>query len=54
MFGLVLAFGLMAVLNGIYMMVTRRQSWAFIIGTLVLAGLIVFAGYAFLWSAQGS
>ena len=54
LFGLLLAFGLMAVLNGVYMMATRRQSWAFIIGTLVLAGLIVFAGFAFMWSAQGS
>jgi hypothetical protein len=54
LFGLVLAFGLMAVLNGLYMIVTRRQSWAFIIGTLMLAGLIVFAGFAFMWSAQGS
>ena len=50
LFGLLLAFGLMAVLNGIYMIVTRRQSWAFIIGTLVLAGLIVFSGFAFMWS----
>jgi magnesium-transporting ATPase (P-type) len=50
LFGLVLAFGLMAVLNGVYMIVTRRQSWAFIIGTLVLASLIVFSGFAFMWS----
>lgn len=54
LFGLLLAFGLMAVLNGIYMIVTRRQSWVFIIGTLALAGLILFAGFAFMWSAQGS
>ena len=54
LFGLVLAFGLTAVLNGIHMIVTRRQSWAFVIGTLVLAGLIVFAGFAFMWSAQGT
>jgi hypothetical protein len=51
LFGLLLAFGLMAVLNGIYMIVARRQSWLFIIGTLALAALIVFAGFAFMWSA---
>ncbi|HST36220.1 MAG TPA: hypothetical protein VLK25_06285 [Allosphingosinicella sp.] len=50
LFGLLLAFGLMAVLNGIYMIVARRQSWLFIIGTLVLAGLIVFAGFSFMWT----
>ena len=54
LFGLLLAFGLMAVLNGIYMIVTRRQSWVFIIGTLALAALILVAGFAFMWSAQGS
>ena len=53
LFGLILAFGLMAVLNGLYMMATRRQSWAFIIGSLVLAGLIVLAGFAFMFSARG-
>ena len=54
LFGLVLVFGLMAVLNGIYMIATRRQSWFFIIATLALAALIVFAGFTFMWSAKGS
>lgn len=54
LFGLLLAFGLMAALNGIYMIATRRQSWLFIIATLVLAGLIVFAGFAFMASVPKS
>jgi len=53
LFGLLLGFGLMAALNGIHMIATRRQSWVFIIGSLALAALIVGAGFAFVWSAQG-
>ncbi len=34
---LLLVFGLTATANGIYMMVTRKQSWAFIVVTLALA-----------------
>jgi len=51
LFALLLVFGLTATLNGIYMMVTRKQSWAFIVITLALAAAIVLAGFAFMWSA---
>ena len=51
LFALLLVFGLTATLNGIYMIVTRKQSWVFIIVTLALAAVIVLAGFAFMWSA---
>jgi len=51
LFGLVLLFGLVAAANGIFMIVTRRQSWAFIVVTLALAALLLLAAFAFLGTA---
>jgi hypothetical protein len=51
LFAFLLIFGLTAALNGVYMIVTRKQSWAFIVLTLGLAALIVISGFAFMWSA---
>ena len=44
LFALVLLFGLVATANGIFMIVTRRQSWAFIVVTLALAALLLLVG----------
>ena len=51
LFGLVLLFGLVATANGIFMIVTRRQSWAFIGITLVLAALLLILAFAFMGTA---
>ena len=51
LFGLVLIFGVVAAANGVFMIVTRRQSWAFIAVTLALAALLLFVGFTFMASA---
>ena len=51
LFGLVLLFGVVATANGVFMIVTRRQSWAFIVVTLALAALLLLVGFAFMASA---
>jgi hypothetical protein len=51
LFGLVLLFGLVATANGIFMIVTRRQSWAFIGLTLGLAALLLIVGFVFMGTA---
>ncbi len=48
LFGLILLFGLVAAVNGLFMIVTRRQSTAFVFVTLGLAALIVIAGFLFM------
>jgi len=51
LFGLILLFGLVAAVNGLFMIVTRRQSMAFVFVTLGLAALIVIVGFVFIGTA---
>jgi hypothetical protein len=51
LFGLILLFGLVAAVNGLFMIVTRRQSTAFVFVTLGLAALIVVVGFVFIGTA---
>jgi uncharacterized paraquat-inducible protein A len=52
LFAVVLVFGLLAVVNGIYMLVTRQQSKVFIILTLGLAAVLIVFTFIILGQAK--
>jgi multisubunit Na+/H+ antiporter MnhC subunit len=52
LFGVVIVFGLLAIVNGIYMLVTRQQSKVFIVLTLALAAILLVFTFVILGQAK--
>lgn len=45
LFGAVILFGLVAIANGLFIIKTGRQSWAFVAVALAIAAILILLGY---------